>query len=215
MKECPDPMEDITIPRVKPMDTVYPKDVQEAKALDASMTEASNRLLCATTYLFDVLQNLKDESDPQLTEGIFRSLCLVSSATSMLEVERLLRPGDRPMVKDKAARIDIPSVIQEVRRSAPTVTSPDQGGGVLRTRDDLEDFLPVKKKHSTEPPPELFTDTFRHQTRRSYSGTARQGYSGYGRGSYRGSGGQYRWARRAGGSSGSSSSSSSNSRSPP
>jgi hypothetical protein len=206
-KECPEPMEDITIPRVKEADTVYARDVHEAKALDATMTEASNRLLCASTYMLDVLHNLKEESDPQLTEGLFRSFCLTSSATSMLEVERLLRPGDRPMVRDKIARIDIPTVIQEVRRSAPTAADPPYRVGVLSAR-TTDDTFPVKKKSTMDPPPEMLTETFRHQSGRRYNRRARPGFSHYGRGSYRGGSAQDNWARQSWGSAGGSGSSS-------
>jgi hypothetical protein len=209
MKEAPESMDDITIPRVTQMDTSYPKDAQDVKALDTTMTEASNRLLCASTYLLDILQGMKDDADQQVVEGIFRSFCLISSATSMLEVERLLRPGDRPRVRDRLARIDIPSVIQDIRRSVPTVLdSTSRASG-------LDDMVPVKKKHSMEPLPERYTETFRQQTGRRYNRYARPGFATYGRGSYRGSDLRDSWARRSGGSGASSGSSSSSSGSPP
>jgi hypothetical protein len=52
----------------------------------------------------------------------FRSLCLTASATSMVEVERFLRPGDRDKIRVQIGSTSIPSVIQEVRRTTPTAT---------------------------------------------------------------------------------------------
>jgi hypothetical protein len=133
MKETPEPSDEILIPRVKESETVYPKDLREAKALDTTICEASNRLLCASSYTLDVLQSLKDSRDPKIPEFLFRSLCLTASATSMLEVERHLRPGDRPKVKEQVFRGDMPVVIQEVRRatSAKDDDRPDQADNIL------------------------------------------------------------------------------------
>jgi hypothetical protein len=121
LKEKPDAPEDISVPRVREADVVYSKDEGEAKELDSTLTEASNRLLAVSLYLMEVLQALDDKSDEKLTENLFRALCLTASTTSMIEVERLLRPGDRSKVKDHSARSDMPSVIQDVRRETPTV----------------------------------------------------------------------------------------------
>jgi hypothetical protein len=124
MKDGSEPPTDISIPTVKPMETVFPKDQKEAKALDTTLCEVSNRLLTASGYLLDVLQSLNENSDKRLAECIFRSLCLTASATSILEVERLLRPGDRDKVRDQVGCVDMPSVIQEVRRASLAASAP-------------------------------------------------------------------------------------------
>lgn len=121
-RDVPDPPVDIIMPTVKPLDIVYARDMKEAKALDSTLCEVSNRLLAATGYLMDVLQNLSDVSDKKLAEFIFRSMCLTASATSMVEVERLLRPGDRDRIRFQVGSTEMPSVIQEVRRTTLTTT---------------------------------------------------------------------------------------------
>jgi hypothetical protein len=128
LKENPEPPDEIFIPKVKEADVTYPKDADEAKALDATLTETSNRLLCASSYLLEALNLVKEDTDPRLAESIFRGLCLTASSAAMMEVERLLRPGDRLRVKDQAARGDMPSLIQAIRRNVP---KPDD----LRPRD--------------------------------------------------------------------------------
>jgi hypothetical protein len=145
LKEKPDSPDEITVPKVKEADIVYTKDKEEAKELDSTLTEASNRLLAVSLYLMEVLQALDDKSDEKLTESLFRALCLTASTTSMLEVERWLRPGDRSRVKDHSSRGDMPLVIQTVRRQSPTATDsrmrlrPVHDGGLG------DDIMPIRK----------------------------------------------------------------------
>jgi hypothetical protein len=176
MKETPEPSDAISIPRVKENETVFAKDLKEAKALDATICEASNRLLCASSYTLDALQSLKDVSDPRVPEYLFRSLCLTSSATSMLEVERHLRPGDRPRVKEQVARSDMPTVIQDVRRATPakdnvhmeeadSIEATD-GGVSFKTKRRA----PVDRRRDY-PPTYTYPYRGRSPARRSYSGS--------------------------------------------
>jgi hypothetical protein len=159
MKDVPEPSDEISIPRVKENETVYAKDLKEAKAMDSTMCEASNRLLCASSYTLDALQSLKDDSDPKIPEYLFRSLCLTSSATSMLEVERHLRPGDRPKVKEQVSRGDVPSVIQEVRRA--TVLTDGVRSGEAETIDADEGGVSFKTKRTVYPDRRDFTYSYR------------------------------------------------------
>jgi hypothetical protein len=117
LRDAPDPPTDISIPTVKEADTIYPRDVKEAKAMDQTLTDISNRLLGATSYLLDVLQSLTEESDKRLGEYIFRAMALTASGAAALEVERLLRPGDRDRVGAHASSATMPSVIQDVRKT--------------------------------------------------------------------------------------------------
>jgi hypothetical protein len=180
MKECPEPPEGFSIPTVKESDTIYLKDTAEAKALDSTLTEASNRLLTASAYLLEVLHSIKDESDPRLSECIFRSLCLTASTTSMLEVERLLRPGDRPRVLDQSATFGMPRIIQDVRRSRPTVAEDRRTEGLLKRKDDSDDDLrPVKRKiltQWTEEEPSM-TVTYDRPRRRQFFHRGQQNYT--------------------------------------
>jgi hypothetical protein len=187
-KESPDAPDGFTIPSVKESDTIYPRDAMEAKALDGTLTEASNRLLSACSYLLEVLYSIKDDTDQRLTECVFRALCLTASTTSMLEVERLLRPGDRPSVRDQTARYDMPRVIQEVRRSRPLTTeqrSPEERPKEKSEPDD--EFKLVKKKGPTtwsrEEPP--LTPTYDRSKRRPVYHPGRQSFT-YRQGPFRG-----------------------------
>jgi hypothetical protein len=116
LRDAPDPPIDIIIPTVKQADIIYSRDSKEARAMDITLTDISNRLLGATSYLMDVLQSLSEESDKKLGEYIFRALCLTASGAASLEVERLLRPGDRDRVGAVSTGM-MPSVIQDVRRT--------------------------------------------------------------------------------------------------
>jgi hypothetical protein len=116
LRDAPDPPLDILIPTVKPADIIFPRDGKEVKAMDVTLTDISNRLLGASSYLINVLQSLSEESDKKLGEFIFRALCLTASGVASLEVERLLRPGDRDRVGVVSTGA-MPSVIQDVRRT--------------------------------------------------------------------------------------------------
>jgi hypothetical protein len=148
LKEIPEAPMDFTIPTVKPMDSAFPKDAAEAKALDSTLAEVSNELLGASGYLLEVLQSMNDDSDKRLGEFIFRAFCLTANATTKLEVERLLRPGDRDKVVDHSRRADLPSVIQEVRRSIPipTSTAPDP----FQVPPSLFTLRPEKRRRDSE-----------------------------------------------------------------
>jgi hypothetical protein len=65
-RDVPDPPMDIITPTAKPLEAVYVKDMKEAKALDGTLCEVTNRLLSATGYLMEVLQCMSDASDKRL-----------------------------------------------------------------------------------------------------------------------------------------------------
>jgi hypothetical protein len=181
LKENPDPPDEIYLPKVKESDTIYPRDADEAKALDSTLTEASNRLLSASAYLLEALASVKEDAEPRLSEMLFRALCLTASSTSMIEVERLLRPGDRPRVKDQTARGNMPSVIQEIRRSAPKAdTEPRNDEPRTYIRYD-EGGVSFKTKRRQAPSFTHFTSTFsgrprgRSPLRRPMASTYRRG----------------------------------------
>jgi hypothetical protein len=148
LKETPEPPDDFTFPTVRPMETVFPKTLAEAKALDSTIAEVSNELLGASGYLLEVLQSMNDDSDKRLGELIFRAFCLTANATTKLEVERLLRPGDRDKVVDHSRRADMPSVIQEVRRTIPTPSSAPQDPFQVPT--PLTVLTPEKRRRDSE-----------------------------------------------------------------
>jgi hypothetical protein len=150
LKEVPEPPFEFTIPSVKPMDSAFPKDAAEAKALDITLAEVSNQLLGASGYLLEVLSSMNEDSDKRLGEFIFRAFCLTANATTKLEIERLLRPGDRDKVGDHSRRSAMPSVIQDVRRSVPNPTTSTVPQDPPPSQPSLFDLKPEKRRRDSE-----------------------------------------------------------------
>jgi hypothetical protein len=181
MKENPDPPDAIFIPTVKESITTYPRDAEDTKAMDSTLTEASNRLLTASAYLFEAIGLIKEDMDPRLSETMFRALSLTASSVSMLEVERLLRPGDRPRMKDQSDRGIMPTVIQEIRRNAPKVDTDlktdGEGRQYLRCEDGAISYK--TRRYTPSFTPFVGRTRGRSPSRRPMSSTFRRGGRGF------------------------------------
>jgi Ni/Co efflux regulator RcnB len=144
VKDAPEFTHEFRAAEVAPLRRTAPKDAAEVKAMDENLTVISKNLQLAIRYLCSLLRRIYDELDPEITDGIFCSLCLTAHSFSALQVERHTTAALRGKISDAATGSQVPSVVKKAKTFF-------RGGGGGREpspsdEDDSDDVLRKKKR---------------------------------------------------------------------
>jgi hypothetical protein len=169
MKGVPDVPEELNTASIVPIAKHLPKDVADVRAMDESLMEISRNLKCAMGYAIVALDEDGPILDPDVSECMFRCLCLTASAFARLQVERHTTPVIRKSVTDSETNDQLPKVIQQAKKAFFRAGAGGKPSSHPKQEDDDDDDgLPMRKKKR---------DIFRG-TRRSFSADTSRGRTG-------------------------------------
>jgi hypothetical protein len=116
LRNAPSFIPGIVRPEVKLISKHTPKGAEDVRALDANLADAVSMLLASSAYLMDALRLVTDDMDEALSEGLFRSFCLMAQSISRLQIERYTTPKLRAKINEEAGTSDVPAVVQKAKK---------------------------------------------------------------------------------------------------
>jgi hypothetical protein len=116
LRNAPSFIPGIIKPDVKLISKHVPKGAEDVRALDVSLADTVSMLLASSAYLMDALRLVTDDMDEALSEGLFRSFCLMAQSISRLQIERYTTPKLRAKIDEEAGTSDVPAVVQKAKK---------------------------------------------------------------------------------------------------
>jgi hypothetical protein len=142
VREAPEFTQEFRAAEIAPLRRIPPKDAAEARAMDENLAVISKNLQLAIRYLCSLLRKIYDEMDPEITDGIFCSLCLTAHSFAALQVERHTTAALRGRISDAVTSSQMPSVVKKAKTffrgggggREPSPSEEDDSDGVLRRK---------------------------------------------------------------------------------
>jgi hypothetical protein len=142
VREAPEFTQEFRAAEIAPLRRTSSKDAAEVKAMDENLAVISRNLQFAIRYLCSLLRKIYDEMDPEITDGIFCSLCLTAHSFAALQVERHTTAALRGRISDAATGSQVPSVVKKAKTffrgggggRGPSPSDEDDSDGVLRKK---------------------------------------------------------------------------------
>jgi hypothetical protein len=145
----PEMPDEFAKPIIVPVKQIFPRDAEDLRQMDESLTEIAQSLLVSAQYLIDALESTTDTMDESLTEGLFRCLCLTGNAITKLQVERMMHPKMRNRISELTESSQVPSIVKKAMkdkgffRGKAGESTPSRDSN---SDDDSETDPPMRKK---------------------------------------------------------------------
>jgi hypothetical protein len=150
MEGGPQRRDEFTNPIIAPVKQIFPRDTEDLRQMDESLTEIARSLLVSAQYLVEALETTSEGMAEEFTEGLFRCLCLTGNAITRLQVERMMHPKMRSRISELADSSQVPSIVKQSRKDkgffrekAGEPKSPSQDSG---SDYESETDPPMRKK---------------------------------------------------------------------